>query len=111
MSGRVAPWAAVVAVHADDPSVERATLFGFECLRTRGKVFAKLDGEQVVLRLPAAEVERLVAAGSAQRYQRRHQTLKGWAVVNATDRGELLELTQSARRAVPAPAPSGRRGK
>jgi hypothetical protein len=84
---------------AKDPSVGRARLFGFDCLRANGAVFVKVHGAELVMKLGAKKMAALVEAGRARPYRRSAgRPLRDWAVVVAASERELLELAGEARR-------------
>lgn len=80
-----------------NPSVERVKLFGFDCLRTAGKVFAKLHNGQLVMKLPAARITALMMAGHLRPYERGRTEMKEWAVVATTQRKLVFALSEESR--------------
>lgn len=77
--------------------VERAMLFGFDCLRTDGKVFAKLHNSNLVMKLPAKRVGDLIASGRLSPYNWRGRSMKEWAVVTTTEKREAIALAEESR--------------
>lgn len=78
--------------------VERVTLFGFDCLRTGGKVFIKVHNGDVILKLPAARIAALIGAGKVRPYERgRGLGMKEWAVVTTNREKLVLALVEEAR--------------
>jgi hypothetical protein len=68
------------------PHVEEGTGFGrMPGLRTNGKIFAMLCRGELVVKLPRARVEELVAAGAATRFGPRGdgRLMKEWATLSA----------------------------
>ncbi|MDE2596442.1 MAG: hypothetical protein KGL44_06140 [Sphingomonadales bacterium] len=94
-------FAAVVAMFAaSDPSVERVKLFGYDCLRADGKVFTKVDKGRIIIRLPPARIDALMAAGRLVPYERGLRTMKQWAAIEHADTPLVLELAREARSLV-----------
>lgn len=82
-----------------DVSVERLRLFGFDCLRVAGKVFAKLDRDAIVLRLPVERIEALLSRGSIAPYaSSRGRAWTDWATVRSATDDELHAMAVEARR-------------
>lgn len=75
--------------------VERAMLFGFDCLRINGKVFAKLHNGHIVMKLPANRITALLESGQASSYGFRGRLMKEWGVI-ATDK-DIIALAEEAR--------------
>jgi len=75
--------------------VERAKLFGFDCLRINGKVFAKLHNSHLVMKLPANRIAALVDSGQVNAYEHRGRTLKEWGVIEASK--DIIALAEEAR--------------
>lgn len=75
-----------------DPTVTRGTGFGSAPgLRATGKVFAMLVNSELVVKLPKARVDQLVASGVGRRFDPGHERLmKEWATV-ALDSTESWE--------------------
>lgn len=81
-----------------DAGVERVVLFGYECLRSGGKVFAKVDRGSLVLKLGAGRIASL--AGSDQLRPYAHgagRKMKDWAAVASEDRDVASRLAEEAR--------------
>ncbi|MBL1256036.1 hypothetical protein [Methylocystis sp. Sn-Cys] len=83
------------AMHATESHVERVKLFGFDCLRLKGKVFAKASKGRLVVKLPATRVASLMMAGCVEPYAGARGNMKEWAVVT-TDDLTALGLSQEA---------------
>jgi hypothetical protein len=75
--------------------VERAKLFGFDCLRINGKVFAKLHNGHLVMKLPASRIAALIDSGQVNTYEHRGRMLKEWAVIEASK--DIIALAEEAR--------------
>jgi len=80
--------------HTEYP-VERAMLFGFDCLRINGKVFAKLHNGHLVIKLPATRIAALIESGLASSYGFRGRLLKEWAVLSTSK--DIIALAEEAR--------------
>jgi TfoX/Sxy family transcriptional regulator of competence genes len=65
--------------------VTAGTMFGSKGLRTGKKFFAIWWHEQLVLKLPPARIEELVAAGSGTPFEPMEgRPMNGWIVVDST---------------------------
>jgi hypothetical protein len=66
-----------------DPKVTEGTGFGSSPgLRTTGKIFAMLVNSELVVKLPKARVDQLVASGTGGRFDPGHgRLMKEWATV------------------------------
>jgi TfoX/Sxy family transcriptional regulator of competence genes len=49
-----------------DPLVERRKMFGYPCAIVNGHMFTSLHGDSVIVRLPEARRDQLLAAGGGQ---------------------------------------------
>lgn len=87
--------AALYATPQTKYPVERAKLFGFDCLRTNGKVFAKLHNGHLVMKLPANRIKALVASGQVGQYEHRGSVLKEWGIISTS--GDIIALAEEAR--------------
>ena len=93
----------VVAAHAGDEGVTQAKMFGSPGLRTGGKVFACLWKDKLVVKLPAARVDALVATGKAARFDPgMGRQMKEWAEVDPGSEKEWLGLAAESRAFVEA---------
>jgi len=65
--------------YLDMPGVSRATMFGSDGLRVDSKFFAFVgrDG-QLIVKLPAAQADGLVAVGKADRVRAGRATMREW---------------------------------
>jgi hypothetical protein len=92
---------AVLAPISADPRVSRGRMFGASGFKVDGKVFAMLVGDRLVLKLPRARVDALVAAGSAARFDPGHgRAMKEWVALSMGGRSEWPELVGAAFRFV-----------
>lgn len=80
--------------HTEYP-VERAMLFGFDCLRINGKVFAKLHNGHLVMKLPANRITALADSGQVSSYGLRGRLMKEWCVISTSD--DIIALAEEAR--------------
>jgi len=91
-------YAALAATYADDPDV---TLpgpgggFGASALKAGGRIFAMLVGGELVVKLPRARVEALVASGDGAAFRSGGRVLREWVTVTAPQRWD--ELVAEAR--------------
>lgn len=65
------------------PGVEQSTMMGLPCLRVHGAFFASCDRRtgDLVVKLPAARVDQLVAAGRAHPFAPAGKRFREWASV------------------------------
>jgi hypothetical protein len=82
------------APHTEYP-VERVMLFGFDCLRINGKVFAKLHNGHLVMKLPANRITALVDSGQVSYYGLRGRVMKEWGVISTCK--DIIALAEEAR--------------
>jgi uncharacterized protein YndB with AHSA1/START domain len=95
---------AVVRAFADDPDVSppdtQATSgrkFGSNGLRFRGKIFAMLSRDQLVVKLPQPRVAALVASGDVQRMvSGGAREMKEWLVLDARSAQDWVLLGREA---------------
>jgi hypothetical protein len=97
-----------------DPTVTKGTGFGSSPgLRIRGKIFAMLVRGKLVVKLPKARVDQLVASGTGGRFDPGHgRLMKEWATVDldGTEDWERLadEALEFVGSAVASPRGSGK---
>ena len=94
----------IVAVLQKLPGVEvpssSRTKFGSNGLRVNGKIFAMLVRGELVVKLPAGQVDALVDSGKAERFDPgRGKRMKEWATLHAPEE-EWLDLVRKAHRFV-----------
>jgi TfoX/Sxy family transcriptional regulator of competence genes len=89
-----------VTLPTDDPTARRG--FGSSALKVKDKIFAMLVNDRLVVKLPKARVDALVAAGDGERFDPRHdeRVMKEWLVVAPGHEDEWLALAQDAMRHV-----------
>jgi TfoX/Sxy family transcriptional regulator of competence genes len=80
----------------DDPTTKRG--FGSSTLKVKGKIFAMLVRDQLVVKLPKARVDALVAAGDGERFDPRHdgRVMKEWLVLATEHEDDWQALAQEA---------------
>ena len=95
-------FASLTASLAAEADVTEGTGFGkIPGLRTGDKIFAMLVRDRLVVKLPRARVDALVAAGSAERFDPGHgRPMKEWASVDAAAPEDWNELATEAREFV-----------
>jgi len=76
--------------------VERVKLFGFDCLRVGGKVFAKVDKDRLVMKLPASRIAELDSAGLVAPYGRERGAMKAWVVADVSDARLAAAMAEEA---------------
>jgi hypothetical protein len=83
------------ATYGNEGGAQRA--FGATSLKTGGKIFAMLVGERLVVKLPAARVEELVAGGVGERFDPGHGRIqKEWLAVFGADPAEWRALASES---------------
>ena len=72
--------------------------FGSSGLKVQNKIFAMLVRGDLVVKLPKARVDALVASGDGERYDPRHdgRFMKEWVVLVPTSEVEWLSLAREA---------------
>jgi YjbR len=81
-----------------EPDVEEGTGFGTNPgLRVRGKIFAMLFHDELVLKLPAERSTDLVETGAASRFTVGKRHMREWV---ALGHGGELDWTELAREAL-----------
>ncbi|HXT37701.1 MAG TPA: TfoX/Sxy family protein [Chloroflexota bacterium] len=100
-----AHYAAIVAALTANPEVTHLEdavpgkkLFGSTELKVKGKIFAMLNKGRLVVKIPRARVDALIAAGQGERFDPRHdgRLMKEWIVIEPTAREEWLPLAREA---------------
>ena len=83
--------------HAADPAPSRKS-FGATELKVNGKIFAMLVRDQLVVKLPKARVDALIAAGEGERFDPRHdgRLMKEWLALAPSSHLEWLALAHEA---------------
>jgi hypothetical protein len=81
-----------------DPSVTKKKMFGTTALCAGGKVFLFPWRATLVVKIPAAQVEDLIAAAAAELFDPGHgRTSRTWAAVSGSASDRRPELAQAAR--------------
>jgi hypothetical protein len=71
--------------------------FGAQALRRHGRIVAMLDGGRLVVKLPRARVDELIAAGAGNRFDAHRGTpMKEWFVLAADSPLSWITLTGEA---------------
>lgn len=85
-----------VAAPSDEPLARRG--FGADELKVRGKIFAMLTRGRLVVKLPQARVDALIAAGDGERFDPRRdgRLMKEWLVVAPKADARWLDLAREA---------------
>jgi hypothetical protein len=93
------------AAHGSDESKGARRSFGATSLKARGKIMAMLVNGRLVVKLPAARVDELVAAGRGERFDPGHGRLqREWLVVRSDAFADWLSLATEAEAFAGAPA-------
>ena len=88
-------WAELVA-DAECGSVRRGSMFGSQGLRTGTKFFAVRWHDRLVVKLPPARLDELVAAGAGEPFEPMEgRRMNGWIVLG--DDVDWAPLTEEAR--------------
>jgi hypothetical protein len=90
-----------------DTGVERARMFNSVGLKTAGKFFATMSGEELLLKLPAPRVQELVAGGTGRPFHSGGRLMKEWVCVRPADEATCAAYVDEARAFVAAQARSG----
>jgi hypothetical protein len=104
MAARKAPppeqlFEAIVSEFTGRPGVSVGTGFGSTPgLRVGGKIFAMLGGERLVVKLPKARVDEMVAAGDGERFDPRRdgRLMKEWVTVSTRLAQQWPQLVEEA---------------
>jgi hypothetical protein len=80
------------------PFVTRSTMMGFPCLRVSGRFFASFDGGTgaLVVKLPAARVDELIASGQAEPFAPAGRRFREWAAIDPARRALWSALLDEA---------------
>jgi TfoX/Sxy family transcriptional regulator of competence genes len=94
----------VVEEMACDPHVVKAKMFGSPGLKVTNKVFAMLVKGKLVVKLPRARVESLIASGQGEYFDPGHgRLMKEWVAIKPSRRDEWLSLIDEAKAFVESP--------
>jgi len=95
---------AIVKALGDRPGVTKPASgrgFGTSALRVRGRIFAMVSRGRLVLKLPAARVAELVAAGAGDTYDAgKGRPMKEWVSFGAAKQDDWLVLAAEALKFV-----------
>lgn len=83
----------------DDGRVQHRRMFGCPCAFVHGNMFSGLHEDRLVLRLPAAERERALAAGEALAFEVMGRTMREYVVLPAPMALAAAEVRQWLARA------------
>lgn len=94
-----------------EPPVTRSTMMGFPCLRFDGRFFASIDraSKDLVVKLPAARVEELIASGQGTVFAPNHRVFREWVAVPVPDRDLWAALLDGAMAYATVSGPKGGR--
>lgn len=77
------------------PSEKRG--FGASALTVEGRIFAMLSRDRLVVKLPKARVDELVAAGYGERFDaNKGRPMKEWLAIDPAHEGDWDELASEA---------------
>lgn len=94
-------FATIVAELLNHPGVtppSEGKAFGSSGLKVHNKIFAMLVRDRLVVKLPKARVDALVATGDGERYDPRQdgRLMKEWLVLNPNSQEDWLALSKEA---------------
>lgn len=94
-----------------EPPVNRGTMMGFPCLRFDGRFFASIDrdSKDLVVKLPAARVDGLVASGQGTVFAPNRRVFREWVAVPVPDRDLWAALLDEAMAYAIVSGPNGGR--
>lgn len=101
----------VVAPLLERPDVTRSTMMGFPCLRVRGEYFASTHhaAGELIVKLPEARVDELIAAGRAEPFGPGGRRFREWAAVGDLDEEVWTALLAEALEFVASLPPKQKR--
>lgn len=81
---------------------KRSTMMGFPCLRIDGNFFASLEHRtgDLIVKIPAARVDELIEAGTAEPFAPAGRRFKEWALIPSRDAMQWEHLLEEALRFV-----------
>lgn len=87
-------WQLAAELQAEDPRVVEGTIMNGRCLRVGEQFLALVDFKStgLVVKLPRARVEELIASGVGQPFAPAGRVFKEWVSVPAPDRDRWLAL-------------------
>jgi TfoX/Sxy family transcriptional regulator of competence genes len=94
---------------AEDPELGQGRMMNATGLKKGGKFFAMVVKDELVVKLPAARVDELIAEGSGNRFDPGHgRLMKEWVTLRPADESaceayvvEAREFVSSARSGAP----------
>ncbi|MGH2460740.1 MAG: TfoX/Sxy family protein [Chloroflexota bacterium] len=94
-------FSAVVEEFLDNPNVtppSNGRKFGSAGLKVHDRIFAMLSRGQLVVKLPKARVEALIASGAGQPYDPRRdgRLMKEWVAIAPASEADWLTVAQEA---------------
>ena len=93
-----------MAIRADvlsaDPEVTTGRMLVSRGIKIRGKVFALRSAQNLVVKLPAAQIARLVETGCGVPFRSGSRVLKQWVSVPATSIDDWHHLARQAKQFV-----------
>lgn len=77
---------------------ERSTMMGHPCLRIGGDFFASMERRtgDLIVKLPAARVDELIEAGTAEPFAPAGRRFKEWALISERDERRWESLLHDA---------------
>ena len=77
---------------------EKSTMMGHPCLRINGDFFASLERRtgDLIVKLPAARVDEMIEAGTAEPFAPAGRRFKEWALVTDRDEARWEQLLNDA---------------
>ncbi len=93
-----AAFKAVLARHGAAGQAPRGRGFGSGALKVEGKIFASLaSGDRLLLKLPAARVDALVAEGTGERFSTGGRPKREWVTIAPAHAERWVPLSDEAR--------------
>lgn len=88
MTGDELFWSLATELMVTDTRVEEGTIMGGRCLRVSGEFLALVDYKNsgLVVKLPRARVDELIAAGTGQPFAPAGKVFREWVSVPEPDR-------------------------
>jgi hypothetical protein len=83
-----------------EPAVTRSTMMGYPCLRLDGRFFASVDRrtQALLVKLPAARVSALIAAGHGEPFAPAGRVFREWVALPRPNRRRWRTLLDEAKR-------------
>jgi hypothetical protein len=87
----------------EDPALGQGRMMNAVGLKTGGKFFAMVVKDELVVKLPAARVDELIAGGEGRRFDPGHgRPMKEWATLRPADEAACTAYVLEARDFVAA---------